>query len=80
MNEQKNIFDVWEFPEGLEPRFTNAHIVSHTPREFFITFGVASPPRKKMTAVAGLILTREHVMELVLNLQSQLKKLQEENK
>lgn len=78
--EQKNVYDMWEFPEGFESKFANAHIISHTPREVFITFGVVSPPRRKMMPVAGIVLTTEHVMELILNLQSQLKKLQEEKR
>ncbi|MCG8430258.1 MAG: DUF3467 domain-containing protein [Candidatus Omnitrophica bacterium] len=74
----KNPYEFWEFPAGFESKFTNAHIISHTAREFFITFGVGCPPKRKMTPVAQIVLTREHALELVLNLQSQLKKFQRE--
>ena len=76
--EMKNLYDAWEFPQNLEPKFSNAHIISRGPREFFITFGVAHPPRQKLSPIVQIVLTKEHLMELTLNLQSQLKQSNEE--
>jgi hypothetical protein len=75
--EIKNPYDAYEFPQNFEPKFSNVHAISHTPREFFITFGVGSPPRQKLTPIAQIVLTKEHLMELILNLQSQLKQFNE---
>ncbi len=76
--EIKNPYDDWEFPLNFEPRFSNIHIIGHTSREFFITFGIANPPRKKFMAITQLVLTKEHLVELILNLQSQLTKFNED--
>ena len=75
--ETKNLYDAWEFPQSLEPKFSNVHIISHTPREYFITFGVGHPPQQKLAPIVQLVLTKEHLMELILNLQSQLKQSNE---
>lgn len=71
--EMKNIYDTFEFPQDFEPKFSNTHVISHSPREFFITFGVLYPPRLKSSAIVQLVVTKEHIMELILNLQTQLK-------
>jgi hypothetical protein len=76
--EIKNLYDAYEFPQNFEPKFSNTHIISHSPREFFLTFGVGHPPRQKLTPVVQIALTKEHLMELILNLQSQVKKFNEE--
>ena len=72
-DELKNPYEAWDFPPIFEPKFTNAHIISHTPREFCISFGVTHPPSLKVTPVVQVLLTKEHLMELILNMQSQLK-------
>jgi hypothetical protein len=76
-DEIRNPYEAWDFPPVFEPKFTNAHIISHTPREFFISLGVTHPPSNKVAPVVQLVLTKEHLMELVLNLQSQLKQFNE---
>ena len=76
-DELRNPYEAWDFPPIFEPKFTNAHIISHTPREFCISFGVTHPPSDKVTPVVQLVLTKEHLMELILNMQSQLKQLNE---
>jgi len=78
--EIKNMYDAYEFPQGFEPKFSNMHVISHSHREFFITFGVGNPPRKKLLPVAQVILTKEHLVELILNLQTQLKKFEVDRK
>jgi hypothetical protein len=72
-----NPYQAWDFPQVFEPKFTNAHIISHTPREFCLSFGVSHPPSAKVTPVVQLVLTREHMMELVLSMQFQLKQFNE---
>ncbi len=80
MNEDfKNLYDMYEFPQDWEPAFANMHIISHSPREFFLTFGIARPPSPKIFPLMQVVMTRDHVMELMLNLQSQLKKFDEEH-
>ncbi len=74
----RDIYQDYVFPEDFEPRFCNAHIISHSPREIFITFGCIHPPLKKIKAVSQIIITREHLLELIMNLQSQLKKFDED--
>jgi hypothetical protein len=74
----KNIYDTYEFPQDFKPQFSNVHAVSHSAREFFLTFGVMHPPRIKPSSVSQIIMTKEHVVELILNLQTQLKKFNEE--
>ena len=76
--EIKNIYDTYEFPQDFKSQFSNVHAVSHSAREFFITFGVINPPRIKSYPVSQIIMTKEHVVELILNLQTQLKKFNEE--
>ena len=73
----RNPYETWDFPPIFEPKFTNTHIISHTLREFCISFGVSHPPTQKVTPVVQLLLTKEHLMELILNLQSQLKQFNE---
>ncbi|MDD5729829.1 MAG: hypothetical protein PHN57_01680 [Candidatus Omnitrophica bacterium] len=74
----RNIYDNYDFSQGFEPKFSNLHVISHSPREFFITFGSLHPPRQKPVALTQIILTKEHLMELILNLQTQLKQFNEE--
>lgn len=76
--EARSPFEAWEFPPNFGPIFTNAHIMAHNRREFFLTFGVAHPPHPKLRPVVQVVMTKEHVMELILNLQMQLKKFNEE--
>jgi len=68
-----NPYGFWDFPSVFEPKFTNAHIVTRTSREFILSFGVAHPPNERITPVVQLVMTKEHLLELVLNLQAQLK-------
>lgn len=75
-----NPYGFWDFPPVFEPKFTNAHIVSRTPREFILSFGVAHPPSERIAPVVQLVMTKEHLLELVLNLQTQLKNSGELNR
>jgi hypothetical protein len=75
-----NLYDTVEYPAGFESKFSNTHLITHTNREFFLTFGIAHPPKQKITPVAQLILTRDHAVELVLNLQAQIKQFDEKTK
>lgn len=77
MNEPtKNIYDRYDFSE-CSVQYANCHVISHSPREFFLTFGMHNPPNEKIHAVAQVILTEQHLVELILSLQSQLKQLKQ---
>jgi hypothetical protein len=71
-------FDNYAFPPDFRPLFTNTHVMSSNEREFFITFGCIHPPNKDVKSVAQLVLSRDHVMELIFNLQNQLRKFDEQ--
>jgi hypothetical protein len=73
--EIRNPYEAWEFPQDFQPRFSNVHIISHSPREFFLTFGVGHPPYPKIAPIVQIALTKEHLMELILNLQAQLRQV-----
>ncbi|GEM_PF-5789669 len=73
-----NLFQPWEFPPEAEPKFVNAHVINWNGRELYLAFGLGRPHKllagdeKHIKAVSQVILTKEHLQELVLNLQKQL--------
>lgn len=70
----QNLYEVYEDSPALVPAYSTVHIITHTPREFYITFGQHFPPQNKAKVVAKLILTEAHLQELYLNIGLQLKK------
>ena len=81
MTEEKpfNAYDFYEGIDAIKPEYSNAHLVSHSNRDIFITFGNSFPPDQRIKTVSRLFLNPVTAHELVLNLQSQLQKFKDEN-
>lgn len=75
-----NFYDFYDFKEGSNAEYSDSHFVNHSLREIVIVFGRMNPPHQKAKVVSQLILSPLHALELVHNIQSQLKALEEDNK
>lgn len=62
-------------PEWKLPRFATAHQVTFyqaRPREFFIDFASLQPDTTKPIVVSRVVVTKQHLIELIANLQNTL--------
>ena len=79
MSEEEQAKKMWdhEVPEEWQDfRYAMGHSISHSNREILVQLFNARPLAKSIV-VARLILHPDHAQELILNLQTQLKKLKE---
>ncbi len=67
-----NVWELVEFPEGSEFDYATGHFVQNTGREIVVVLHKPDPPNKKAKGIAKVLLSPQHAMELVHNLQSQL--------
>lgn len=67
-----NPYGNYIIPENVVRGYSNQHIIVGTPKELQITFGVICPPETKVQAIAQIILTERHAIELIHNLQCQV--------
>ena len=74
-----DLYEQFEFPQDFKPDFCNSVIISHTDKEFYITFGIGYPSSKKVKVINQIIVTPTHLQEIILTMQNQLKQ-QKENK
>ena len=77
VDHSKYQYDNYTFSSDFAPQFANTHVVSHNDHEFFLTFGCLHPPRNEVKPLAQIIINRDHAMELMFNLQNQLRKFDE---
>ena len=71
----------YEVPEDKkQPQFVVGHWLIHTPREFHLDFAYLDPSKNKLVVAARLVMTREHLIELIFNLQKQLAKFDKKKK
>ena len=70
-DESESTYKDYEFPPDFEPKFVTSSNVAHSEREFYLTFGCLIPHKKKIKAVAQLIVTPQHLLELMVILNRQ---------
>lgn len=69
-----NPYANFEYTDEVKTAYSNNHCISHTNKEFILTFGCHHPPHNKVQVVAQVIMTERHLLELEMNIKKQLAK------